>query len=401
MKKRRFKIGIKSKFVSAKFLNCQTAVLSKTLIYMNSNEMKQTVRFQRDQMGFSKDLKSRVREYFKKNNISKYGNFNMYIKTATMLAIYFVPYFLMLFDVITNPWIVIGMWAVMGVGMSVIGLSVMHDACHNAYSRKKWVNSTIGYVINFVGGSKPNWQMQHNVLHHTYTNIDGLDQDIENGGLIRLSPNTEWSKAHKYQHIYAWFLYSLMTIMWATSKNYSELKDFVKLNVLATQNRTKKSLLAEISLTKIGYFAYILALPLIFMAPSWYVILIGFVLMHMISGIILAAIFQPAHVVETSEFNVAEEGRIDKSFEAHQLYNTANFATNAPVFSWFVGGLNFQIEHHLFPNICHVHYKKISKIVEETAKEYNLPYNVQPSFFRALVNHTKMLKLMGRKPKLA
>jgi linoleoyl-CoA desaturase len=343
---------------------------------------------------FYKTLRKRVLEYFKDQNKSRFANTNMVLKTIFMCALYLVPFtFVFLSD---SVWINLILWSVMGFGMAGIGLSIMHDANHGAYSKHQWINKTLGHIIVAVGGNDVNWRIQHNVLHHTYTNVTGMDEDIEIGGIMRFSPHTERKKGHKYQHIYAWFLYSMMTMMWFTVKDYTQLTRYKKKNLLVTQKVQYGSMLFKIILSKAAYGFVFLVAPMIWSPASWWVILIGFVIMQMIAGLVLSAIFQPAHVVPSSNYPMPDEsGNIEADWAVSQLYNTANFAPGAKLFSWYVGGLNYQVEHHLFPNICHIHYDKLSKIVRETAEEFNLPYNSFKTFGQALKEHGKMLYNLG------
>jgi fatty acid desaturase len=189
-----------------------------------------------------------------------------------------------------------------------------------------------------------------------------------------------------------------MTLSWCTAKDFIQAKEFQRDDLLKTQNTTYGKLLTNIIITKLLYFPIILGLPFMFSALPWYGTLIGFFVMHFIAGVILAAIFQPAHVVPTSTYPVPNDsGVVEADWAVNQLYNTANFAPKAALFSWYVGGLNFQVEHHLFPTISHVHYKKLSEIVKQTAHEYNLPYYSYKTFFGAIKEHTKMLKDLGTK----
>lgn len=349
---------------------------------------------------FYKTLQKRVRNHFKENNISKYGNYKMVLKTIFMLTLYLVP-FMLIITVLENPWLIFLAWVIMGFGISGIGLSIMHDANHGAYSKKKWVNRMLGQVLALAGGHDAMWRIQHNVLHHTYTNVTGMDEDIDPGGLLRFSPHDQRKKIHKYQHIYAWLLYGLMTILWITVKDFQAVIRYRKMGLTQTQSSSYGKLLSSIILTKVVYYSVFLVLPLIFSPVSWYFTLLGFITMHYMTGIILGCIFQPAHVVTTSDYPMPDEsGNIKADWAVNQLANTANFAPKSKFFSWFVGGLNFQVEHHLFPNICHVHYKKISKIVKKTAEEFNLPYNSKETFWGALVDHGKMLRKLGTQDKL-
>ncbi len=356
------------------------------------------IKFSRNnQAEFISDLRKRVKDYFDSNNISVYGNATMVSKTVVMFLLYFAPYGLMLSGIITQPWLVLFMWAIMGIGMSGIGLSVMHDANHGAYSKNKRVNFIMGYVMNVIGASTVNWKIQHNVLHHSFTNIEGMDEDIDPGKLMRLSPHAPLLKAHKLQHIYGWFLYGMMTFLWLTTKDFKQLYRYKKEGLLKGQKRTYTGVLIETIISKILYYGYALVLPLVLIPVSWWIVLIGFFIMHFITGLSLGLIFQPAHVMPTAEYPIPDDtGNIENNWAVHQLFTTTNFSPKSRIFSWYVGGLNYQIEHHLFPNICHVHYKRISKIVRETADEYGLPYNSEKNFISAIVSHAKMLKSLGR-----
>ena len=362
-----------------------------------------TIRFSRtNQAEFISDLKSQVKAYFEANNISTYGNWKMVLKTVFMFTLYFAPYILMLCGVITNVWVILGMWALMGFGKSGIGLSVMHDANHGAYSRNQTVNKYLSYVMNMIGANSYIWKIQHNVLHHTFTNIEGMDEDIDPGKLMRLSPHAPRLKAHRHQHIYGWFLYGMMTFLWLTTKDFKQLIRYKKMGLMKAHKRSFSGVLTEAIVSKVLYYAYALALPLWLIPAPWYVILIGFFIMHFITGLMLGLIFQPAHVMPTSEFPVPDNsGSVENNWAVHQLFTTTNFAPGSKIFSWFVGGLNYQIEHHLFPNICHVHYKKISEIVRAKAQEYGLPYHCQKTFFDAVYEHARMLKQLGRNDQYA
>lgn len=346
---------------------------------------------------FSKVLNTRVSNYFKNKGIRRYANWEMVVKTVVMFAIYFVPYAFILSGLVQSTWLFMVLQVVIGVGLAGIGLSVMHDANHGAYSKNRLVNQIIGYSLNLVGGNATNWKIQHNVKHHTYTNIDGHDEDVSpKGGIIRLSPNSGKKKIHRYQHVYAWFLYGLMTISWIVVKDVKQLIGYTKDGMLKKQQPIKKAW-SWLVITKIFYYAYILAIPMIFSPFSWWMILIGFVIMHYVAGFILAVIFQPAHVIEGNDFPLPnEEDVIEENWSVHQLKTTCNFAPKNWLLSWYVGGLNYQIEHHLFPNICHVHYRKIAKIVRQTAEEFNVPYHSYDTFWSAIVSHGRMLYVLGR-----
>lgn len=279
--------------------------------------------------------------------------------------------------------------------MAGIGLSVMHDANHRAYSKNVKVNKFVGFVINFLGGYHVNWRIQHNVLHHSYTNIHQHDEDLESPA-FRFSPDQPRHFLHRFQAFYAIFFYGIMNIYWITAKDFAQLARYSKTPHLKDEGLTYRQAMTHLVLHKIWYFALTLVLPIILLNIPWWQTLVGFLTMQVMCGIMLALIFQPAHVVEETNFYAADnDGNILNNWAIHQMRTTANFANRSRFFSWFVGGLNFQIEHHLFPNICHIHYKKIAKIVKETATEFNIPYYEHKTFLGALGSHFKLLHQLG------
>lgn len=358
-----------------------------------------TIRFATSYRDFATTLNIRVNEYFKKSNISRHANPEMVIKTIVMFGLYVIPYVLIVTSVVTNTAGLIALIIVMGIGLAGIGLAVMHDANHGAYSNKAWVNTIIGYSLNFVGANVFNWKMQHNVLHHTYTNVIDEDEDISPRGVLRMSPHTKWHYLHKYQFIYAWFLYGLMTIVWMVTKDFFRLVRYQKAGMMKKHNASANREWSILIATKIFYAVYIFVIPVLVTSLFWWQILLGFFIMHYVAGFILAIIFQPAHVIEGSTFPILDENRnLENNWAVHQLITTANFGNESRWFSWYVGGLNFQIEHHLFPNVCHVHYRKIAGIVKQTAGEFGLPYRSVKTFMGALAMHARMLKQLGKQP---
>jgi linoleoyl-CoA desaturase len=359
-----------------------------------------TLKFASKQQDFFVTLNKRVNEYFKTNNLSRHANSEMKIKTVFMFLLYFVPYALIMSGQFTNLGTLFLFCVIMGFGIGGIGLSVMHDANHGAYSKKPWVNNLLGYSLNLIGASAFNWKLQHNVLHHTYTNIHEADEDISPRGVLRMHPDSDWKGIHKFQHIYSWFLYGLMTLVWVFVKDYVRIINYEKIGLTQKQKANMRTEWIILIATKLAYFTYIFVIPVLILPfVTWWQVLIGFFTMHYIAGFILAIIFQPAHVIDGTEYPLPDgEGQLENNWAIHQMLTTTNFANKSTAFSWYVGGLNFQVEHHLFPNICHVHYKQISKIVEATAHEFGVPYKSEPTFLDALVGHAKLLKQLGVKP---
>lgn len=356
-----------------------------------------TVRFSRDTTGFSKTLRARVEAHFQAAGKTRFADHRMVIKSVVMLLLYFVPLVFIIGGWTGGGW---GFWlasVVMGLGLAGIGLNIMHDANHGAYSKRKWVNEFMGRMLDVVGGNAALWKIQHNVLHHTFTNIEGLDEDIDTPAILRFSPDRPRKGIHRFQHIYAWFFYSIMSLFWITAKDWIAAFRYHKRGLLQRSGSSLKKTLGYLTWTKLLHFAYIWALPMWLSGLPWWQILLGWVVMHMVAGLILASIFQPAHVMEEHLFEAAEKGAVMSDDPLiHQLKTTANFGTRSRLLTWLSGGLNHQVEHHLFPNICHIHFRDLAPIVKKTAEEYGLPYHSQTSFYEALKLHTQMLRTLGR-----
>jgi linoleoyl-CoA desaturase len=358
-----------------------------------------SIKFSSAKADFFSTLNHRVNDYFKAKSISRYANGEMVFKTVFMHLLYFVPYVLMITSTVSGTLWMFILCLIMGLGLAGIGLSVMHDANHGAYSNKSWINNLIGYSLNLVGGNAFNWKMQHNVLHHTYTNIHDADEDISPRGILRMCPHGQWKAIHKYQHLYAWFFYGLMTLVWVIAKDFDRIVKYQREGLVKRHKADIRTEWLVLIVTKVVYVSYIFVIPMLVLPVAWWQVLVGFATMHYVAGFILAVIFQPAHVVDGTEYPLPnEEGKMENSWAIHQLHTTTNFANRNRILSWYVGGLNYQVEHHLFPNVCHVHYRKLSDIVKQTAQEFGLPYKSIPTFRGALLAHGKLLKELGKRP---
>lgn len=345
---------------------------------------------------FSSTLHSRVIDYFKNTNKDKYGDHRMVLKTIFMLSVFFIPLGFIGSGLVTSTWLLFTLYIVSGLGMAGVGMGVMHDAIHGSYSKNPVINKYMGYTMNLIGANASVWKIQHNVLHHTYTNIDHGDDDINAPFFLRFSPNAKRYWIHRFQYLYIWFFYGLSTISWITSKDFVRAIRYKNMGYFKGGGEFRKAI-AKIAAWKVFYYSYALVLPLIMVPLPFWIIILAFLSMHFVTGILISLVFQTAHILsETSFPKPDEKGMIADEWITHQLATTSNYAPKSSIFSWLIGGLNFQVEHHLFPNICHVHYKKLSKIVAETAKEFKVPYLVKPTFFTALGDHVKMLRQLGR-----
>lgn len=322
------------------------------------------------------------------------------MKTVVMFSLFLTPYFLIL-SLEISQWWMLGLTVVMGVGMAGVGMNVMHDGNHGSYSSSEWINKFMGGTIYILAGNVYNWQVQHNVLHHTYTNIPGHDEDLDVGRIIRLTKHSKWSRIHQFQHYYAVFLYGLMTFNWALTTDFKQTRRYLSKKLSYGKLLSARKQWTIIAITKLIYFSIWIVIPMFFISIAWWKILVGFFVMHYTAGLILSLVFQLAHIVEPTETPLPDEtGSMKNTWAIHQLYTTVNFATNNKLVNWFTGGLNHQVEHHIFPHISHVHYTKIGEIVKETARECRLPYNEYKTTMAALKAHFRHLKTMGAKPAL-
>lgn len=254
----------------------------------------------------------------------------------------------------------------------------------------------MGSSIYILAGNVYNWQVQHNVLHHTYTNIHEHDEDMEAGRILRFSKHAEWRKHHKFQHYYSVFLYGLLTFNWAITTDFQQMYRYMKRKLAYGKMPSATINWSTLVITKVLYLTIWIVLPMLVLDIAWWKILLGFFIMHYVAGVILSVIFQLAHIVDHADTPLPDEnGTMKNTWAIHQLFTTVNFGTKNKVINWFTGGLNHQVEHHIFPNISHVHYTKIAEIVKQTAKEFNLPYNEYETTRKAIISHFKHLKELG------
>jgi len=340
-------------------------------------------------------LKSEVEKYFQQKQIKKTGNWRLFIKTGVLIPVAFLLYLSLLFIHMPVA-LAIFLCAVLGFVLASIGFNVMHDACHGSFSSRKWVNNLFGYTLNALGGTEFFWRQKHNIIHHTYTNIDGMDDDIAKSPLIRQCETQRWVPAHRIQHIYLPLVYAITSIAWTFIMDFGKYfnQKIVKTSIQGMG--FKNHFIFWVS--KILYLAFYILIPALIV--GWKAWAIGFVVLHCVFGFTLAIVFQLAHVVEHTEFDVVSDDPklIESEWAIHQVKTTANFATHNKIISWFVGGLNFQIEHHLFPRVSHIHYPAISKIVKKVCDMHDMPYHQFPTMSSAIISHFKVMRRLGKRP---
>lgn len=355
----------------------------------------QKVRFAPSTGDFFSDLKTQVDAYFERTGKSPKGGLALYVQTAVMFAWLAGSYTLLMF-VELNPWLAVVLAISLGLAVAGVGFNVMHDANHGSYSKHQLVNKAMRFSLDLIGGSSHLWRHKHNVLHHTYTNIEGLDTDGDAGMLLRLAPFQKWHWFHRYQHLYVWPLYAAFAIKWWFADDFRELLT----GRIGGQKfpRPKAMGLMSTLLGKVLFFSWAFALPLV-LHPTWWLVPL-WLIASATTGLMLAVVFQLAHCAgEANHYDAASTPLMPMEWAVHQVTSTIDFAHENRLLSWYVGGLNFQVEHHLFAKICHTRYPAISKIVEQVCRKHDVPYFVQPSAFRAFVSNVRYLRELGRRPK--
>ncbi len=356
-------------------------------------ELSPRVRFPRDG-GFHADLKRQVRAYFERTRRSPSGAVAMHAKTAAIAVWFATSYALLLACGGASAWLAVALTASLALATAGIGFSVMHDANHGAYSRSAGVNRALGLALDFVGASSYVWRFKHNVQHHTYTNVDGMDADIESEPFLRLAPSQRRRAFHRYQHVYAWFLYGVLAVKWWFVDDPVDLLRGRLGRHPFPRPRGRE--LAAVIAGKGVFLAWAVVVPALVYRSGRVALL--FLMGALVLGVVLSTVFQLAHAVGGAESHAAEPGdqQMPTGWAEHQVRTTIDFAPRSRLLGWFVGGLNFQIEHHLFSAVCHVHYPALAGIVEETCLAHGVPYRSHPTLRAALAAHYRFLRALGR-----
>lgn len=342
---------------------------------------------------FHRELRRRVEAEFKRSATRQRDSARMYLKTSIILATFALVYVALVFFA-TTWWQALPLAVVLGTAMAGIGFNIMHDGGHQAYSERRWVNRLMALTLDLVGGSSYIWQWKHARFHHTWVNVAGHDSDIDLGVLGRLSPLQPRRPWHRWQHFYLWPLYGVTAIRWHL---YGDFRDMITGTVGERPfNRPKGWDLVGFVGGKLVFFTLAFGLPLAF--HSFGIVLGFYALVSAVAGILLALVFQMAHVVEEAEFPVPDDtGRqMATPWAIHQLQTTVDFARGNRVLSWLIGGLNFQIEHHLFPRISHIHYPLVARVVEDTCHEFGVSYLEHRTFGAGLASHYRWLRQLGQ-----
>lgn len=343
--------------------------------------------------GFHADLKVRVGAHLAGAGRVRWGGAAMRAKTGLIFAWLAASYVPLLLWGGTSLLLAAGLTLSVALATAGIGFSVMHDANHGAYARSAAVNRAVGLALDFVGASSYVWRFKHNVHHHTYANVDGMDADIDAEPFLRLAPSQPLRGFHRWQHLYAWPLYGVLALKWWF---VDDVVDLVRCRIGRHPFPRPRGLeLAAAVGGKLVFLAWTLAVPALVHRSGW--IALPFVLGSLTLGVVLATVFQLAHAVPEAEFHAAvADRRMPTGWAEHQVRATVDFAPSNRLLGWYVGGLNFQVEHHLFPDVCHVHYAELAPIVQATCAAHGLPYRTRPTLRAAIAAHYTFLRALGR-----
>lgn len=353
--------------------------------------MHQSIKFNNTNTLFSKSLKNKTNDYFHKNNIKKTGDRRIFLKAIILLSTFVIIYSTLIFTDL-HIGLKVLCCILFGINLAAIGFNIMHDAGHNSFSENKNLNSFLSYSLNLLGGNIYFWKLKHNIAHHTYTNVNGEDHDIEIK-FMRIHQDQDLKKYHRYQRFYFLLLYGISYFAWIFYQDYEKYFR-QKLSGSKEKFHFPKNEKIIFWTTKIIHLVLFVVLPIVLL--GWLPTLIGWLITGSVCGICLAVVFQLAHVVDETEFKSLELAKIDEEWMIHQIQSTANFSTNSKVLTWILGGLNFQVEHHLFPKVSHVHYPALNEIVKQTCADFNIKYNEYKTLNKAFQSHLFVIFKMSK-----
>jgi linoleoyl-CoA desaturase len=343
---------------------------------------------------FQGELRRRVDAFFQRTGRPRRDVPQMYVKTLIILAAFVALYIALVFFAQTF-WLAFPLAILLGLTVAEIGFNIQHDGGHQAYSEHPWINKLMSLTLDMVGGSSYLWHYKHGVYHHTYVNITHEDTDIELGFLARMTPHQERYWFHRWQHLYIWPLYGLFVIKWHLLDDF---KDVIRGKIGDHSiPRPKGWDLVNFIAGKTIFLSLAFGIPLLVHPLS--AVLFFYAITAITLGITLSVVFQLAHAVESADFPIplVETGDMESAWAVHQVETTVDFARRSKMAAWLLGGLNFQIEHHLLPRICHVNFPALSPVVEATCRDFGVKYSEHPSFLAGVISHFRWLRQMGRR----
>ncbi len=342
---------------------------------------------------FIRETRRDVEQYLRPRQTRVRGHLQLYAKTVVAFGLTFGSWTTLVF---AHPGVWLGLVCMAGLVLGTIltAFCVQHDANHGAYFRTRRSNHLMGWTADaLLGFSSYAWRVKHNVAHHTYTNVDGYDADSTQVPLARLMPMQAPKPWYRLQHYYLWPLYSLMVLRWQTGADIAALvRGSIGRSALRMPKRWD---LVGLLAGKAIFVGWAIVVPML--VYPWWAVLAAYVGLTMVTSLITATTFQLAHCVEEADFaSAAELTAAKRVWAVHEVETTVDFCPRNPVLTWMLGGLNYQIEHHLFPRVPHTHYAGIAEIVQRNAAKHGVRYTAQPSLRLAIRSHFRHLRAMGR-----
>ncbi|WP_263377351.1 fatty acid desaturase family protein [Granulicella paludicola] len=343
-----------------------------------------------DLASFPKVLRSRLDSFFAATQTSPKADGMMWSKIGIGLVV-LAGSWTAIYAFKLNSWAFMALYILSGLAQTFLLLNIAHDSNHNAISSRSIVNKTLNYAFDLCGINSYMWRILHHRGHHSCVNVHGEDDALTGRGLLRFTPYEPRTSLQRFQHVYALALYAVFSLDYVFVRDFEcffrPAHDYIE--------RTKHPAREYVILfaSKAFYLTYMLILPIFLLHRAPLLVIGSFLLVHMIVGLSVALVFQTTHTIDSTYFP-AGRGEFDNGVY-HIFATTADYATANPVVSWLTGGLNHHIVHHLCPFVCHTHYAPLTRIVEETAAEFGVPYRQHPTMTKAIWHHLILLKQLG------
>jgi linoleoyl-CoA desaturase len=339
---------------------------------------------------FPKVLRRRLDRFFADQSITPKADRTMWVKIAAGLAV-LAGAWIALYALRPDSWKFVALYLLGGLAQTFLLLNIAHDSNHNAISSRPLVNKTLNYVFDLCGISSYMWRILHHRGHHSCVNLHGEDDALSGRGIFRFTPYESRAPWHRFQHLYALFIYALFSLDYVLVRDFASFffpsHDYLK---------RAKHPLREYAILFAGkgfYLTYMLVLPVMVLGKSPLLVAGAFLLVHVVVGLSVTLVFQTTHTVDSTYFP-SDRGEFENGVY-HIFATTADYATETPLVGWLVGGLNHHIVHHLCPFVCHTHYAPLTRIVKETAAEFGVAYRQHPTMTGAIRHHLILLKQLG------
>ncbi|HMP92138.1 MAG TPA: acyl-CoA desaturase [Phnomibacter sp.] len=340
---------------------------------------------------FYEEVKQQVNQYFTDHKICPHANNEMRLKGLLFIACWMVTWAMV---IVWKDYFVLAV--LMGVAHFtthlLIAFNIAHDANHGALFKSRRLNHVFGYFMELIGCNKQLWVIAHNQEHHTFINIHEHDNNVDGYKMLRFTPKDTWRSHHRFQHYYAGILYALSTLNYATLRDFKLLARHIKLKKL----KPDLPYLAGFLFFKLFYYTYLFVIPIMIFKVSFWIVLTYFLIGHMVNGLALVFVFLTGHLTEDAHYPDVADGEVADNWAVHVVKTTSDYSPNSRWLHWLAGSLNLHVAHHLFPKICHVHYKHITPIIKRVALKHGVAYKPAPTFGYAIASHFKLLKQLGR-----